>query len=59
MNHPVVSKINWLALVIAAINIVAVAGFIQKEYVPHILSIVNTVGPVLIVVARTWFTAPK
>ena len=59
INKPVVSKINWLAIVIALVNIVAALGYIPAEYMPHILTIVNTVGPAAIVVARTWFTAPE
>ena len=57
INRPVVSKINWLALILTLINIAAVAGFIPQAYVIHILSVVNIVGPALIMVARTWFTA--
>ena len=56
INRPVVSKINWLAIIIAGVNMAAVAGYIPKDYVPHVLSVVNTAGPMLIVVMRTWFT---
>lgn len=56
INPPAFSKINWLALIIALVNIAAVAGLIPQAYVIHILTVVNTVGPALIVVARTWFT---
>lgn len=59
INKPSLSKINWLALILALINIAAVAGFIPKDYVPHVLSVANILGPTLIMVARTWFTEPK
>ena len=59
INSPAVSKINWLAIIVALVNIAAVAGYIPTEYVAHVLTIVNILGPALIIVARTWFTAPK
>ena len=59
MNHPAMSKINWLAFAIALVNIGAAAGYIPSDYVAHVLAMVNTLGPALIMVARTWFTAPK
>lgn len=57
INRPIVSKINWLAMAIALVNIAAVAGFIPQAYLVHVLSVVNIAGPAFIMVARTWFTA--
>jgi len=59
MNPPLKSKINYLALIIALVNMVALAGYIPQEYVVHILSVVNTVGPGLIMIFRTWFNEKK
>lgn len=57
INTAARSKINWLALMIAAVNITAALGYIPQEYIVHVLTLVNTLGPALIMVARTWFTA--
>jgi len=59
MNHPALSKINWLAFVIAAVNMVAAMGYIPADYHLATLGLVNSIGPALIMVARTWFTGPK
>lgn len=56
MNNPTVSKINWLAIIIAGVNIVAMMGYIPIDISGQVVIIVNTVGPALIVIARTWFT---
>lgn len=56
MNAPIQSKINWTAAIIAAVNIAAVSGFVPDDYVPHLVALVNTIGPGLILVFRTWFT---
>lgn len=59
INSPLASKINWTALVMALVNIVAVAGYIPEAYVPHVLSVVNLAGPALIVLFRSKFTDPS
>ena len=56
INPPAQSKINWIALVIAGVNIVAALGYLPQAYGAPILTVVNTLGPALIMVARTWFT---
>ena len=59
MNPPIKSKINYLALTIALVNIAAVAGYIPQAYVVHVLAVVNSVGPGLIMICRTWFNEKK
>jgi len=59
INTPIASKINWTALAIALTNVVAALGYIPEEHLMSILAIVNTAGPLLIMVFRTKFTEPK
>ncbi len=59
INSPAVSKINWTALAIVAINVAVIAGYVPEEYEVQLATLVNIVGPALIVVFRTKFTNPK
>jgi len=56
MNHPAASKINYTAIFISLINIAATKGLIPEDIRPEIVNIVNTAGPAMILVFRTWFT---
>lgn len=56
INQPKRSKINWSAFVIAIVNIIALAGYIPQDYLPHIVVIVNIGLPVLIMYFRTYKT---
>ena len=58
INHPALSKINWLAFLIALVNMGAAMGYIPADYQVATLGLVNSSGPALIMIARTWFTAP-
>lgn len=58
INAPALSKINWTAIIIAAINIAVVSGVVPAEYEAPLITIANTAGPALIIVFRTWFTDP-
>ena len=59
MNHPTMSKINWTALAIALVNMAAALGYLPDDVREQAVIIANTLGPVLIVIFRTWFTGPK
>ena len=59
MNTAAQSKINWTALLIAAVNIAAALGYIPAEIKVDVVTIVNTLGPAAILVFRTWFTGPR
>jgi len=53
------SKINWTALAIALINVAAALGLIPQQHLMAVTAIVNTGGPLLIMVFRTKFTEPN
>ena len=59
MNPATQSKINWTALAVALVNVAAVLGYIPDELESSVVTLVNILGPSLIVVFRTWFTAPR
>lgn len=59
INHPALSKINGVAILILAVGVANTAGWIPQEYHEHALTAATLLAPALIVVARTWFTAPK
>ena len=59
MNEPTRSKINAIALIIALVNAVAAMGYIDEAVAFEVVTVVNTLGPMLIMVARTWFTGDK
>ena len=59
INHPARSKINATAAVIAIVNFAAALGYIPEDKVADSLVVVNTFGPLLIVVLWTWFTGPE
>lgn len=59
INAPALSKINWTAIAIAAINVAVVSGAVPAEYEAPLITIANTLGPALIVIFRTWHTEPK
>jgi hypothetical protein len=56
MNHPLASKINATALVMAGIGIADSYGFIPPGAEEHFAEITLIVGPLLVMVWRTWFT---
>ena len=59
INPAARSKINWLAAMIALVNLAAALEYLPDTAVGPVLALVNTLGPALIVDARTWFTAPR
>lgn len=57
VKSPWFSKVNITAVVTAAISLAAALGFvIPEEYQKLALEIAGTIGPVLVVVMKTWFT---
>lgn len=59
INDPAWSKINWTALVVLIIGIINTMGWIPPAWQQHALSAATLLGPVLIIVFRTKFTAPN
>jgi ACR3 family arsenite efflux pump ArsB len=57
MNSPVASKINYTALLIQIVGILVVFDVIPKQIEQQVVEITLIVGPALIQVFRTWFTA--
>lgn len=56
MNSPTVSKINWTALVIALIGVLAAFNVLPPKLEQPLTEITMILLPSLIVVFRTWFT---
>ena len=56
INHPAVSKINYLSLGILVIGVINTLGWISPEWQKHELTAATIFLPVAIGVARTWFT---
>ena len=56
MNAPTVSKINWTALIIALIGVMAAFDVIPADLKEPLIEISMILLPSLIVVFRTWFT---
>jgi len=56
MNSPTVSKINWTALIIALIGVMAAFDVIPADLKEPLIEISMILLPSLIVVFRTWFT---
>ena len=59
VNRPTQSKINYTALVIQIIGILAILDVIPVELEQPLVEVTMIVGPALIQVFRTWFTEPK
>ena len=59
MISPALSKINWTALIMAAIGAAVALGLVPQELEKPVTDITLILGPVLIATFRTWFTAPK
>ena len=59
MNHPLKSKINWTALVIALIGLAAAFDLIPAAAEQPLVTIATIALPALVMVWRTWFTGPK
>jgi|DEB0MinimDraft_6_1074348.scaffolds.fasta_scaffold06455_2 hypothetical protein len=56
-NKPAIkSKIHLSALIIIAINILALWGAVPTGLEAKLLTTVNLIGPVMIMVFRQWFT---
>ena len=56
MNHPTQSKINYTALVMAAVGILVGLNIIPAEIEEPVVQATLILGPALIAVFRTWFT---
>lgn len=56
MNAPTRSKINYTALIIQMIGVLAILNLIPEELEQPLTEITLLVGPALIQVFRTWFT---
>lgn len=56
MNPPSKSKINWTALLIQVVGILAILNVIPEELEAPLTEVTLIVGPALIQVFRTWFT---
>ena len=59
MNKATQSKINWTAAFMAVVNLAAILGWLPEDSQTEIATLVNMLGPALILVFRTWFTGPK
>ena len=59
MNKATQSKINWTAAIMAVVNILVISDVVPAAYEVPISTLVNTLGPGLIIVFRTWFTGAK
>ncbi len=59
MNTATSSKINWTAAIMAVVNILIISNVLPAAYEGPALVLVNTFGPALIIVFRTWFTGDK
>ena len=59
MNPAHKSKINYTALTISCVGVVAGLDLIAPEVEEHMVEIVMIVLPPLIVIFRTWFTGGK
>lgn len=59
INHPALSKINAAAGLMLVVGVANTAGWIPPEWQEHALAAATLVGPAVIVLWRTWFTAPK
>jgi|TARA_B110000908_G_C9969805_1_gene320613 hypothetical protein len=55
-NSPKRSKINYTALVMASVGILAGLNVIPPEIEKHVVQVTLIVGPVMVGVFRTWFT---
>lgn len=59
VNAATRSKINYTALIIQIIGILAILDVIPTEMEQPLVEVTMIVGPALIQVFRTWFTEPK
>ena len=59
INHPALSKINAAALLMLIVGITNTLGWVPPEWQGHALAAATLLGPVAVMVWRTWFTAPK
>jgi len=59
MNSATQSKINYTAILIAVINVVAALDYMPEAIRVEVVTLVNTLGPMLIVVFRSFFTGNK
>lgn len=59
MNRPTVSKINWTSLAVAGVGILSALGMLPPDLQQPITEAVMIIGPLLIMVFRTWFTGNK
>lgn len=58
INHPTASKINFAALFMQVVALLAIFDVIPMEAEQPIIEITMLVGPALIQIFRTWFTKP-
>ena len=58
INHPALSKINAAAGLMLAVGVANTAGWIPADYQTHALSAATLAGPAVVILWRTWFTAP-
>lgn len=56
MNPPNKSKINWTALCIQVVGVLAILNVIPAELEAPLTEITLIAGPTLIQVFRTWYT---
>lgn len=56
LNHPAASKINWTAMMIQIIGLLALLNVIPTEFQKPLTEMTLLIGPALIQVWRTWFT---
>lgn len=58
INAPSWSKINWTAFAIAIVGVLAAFDLIPADLKGPLTELVMILGPIAIMVWRTWFTEP-
>lgn len=59
INHPTKSKINIAAGIIAVANYLALRGYISEDAQQLVMELAGILGPVMIVIFRSFFTEKK
>lgn len=58
VNPPLASKINYFALICALLGLAVSFGLVPPSAEEHLVTVLTIVGPVVIMIFRTWFTNP-
>lgn len=56
INHPMASKINWTAFMMACVGAAVALDVIPQEAEEPVTELTLIFGPVLVATFRTWFT---